>query len=723
MQASSGAAVNNVFVIPPLPVAPYLHEPSFEARDCTGWERRSNWPGIADGLAIGWDDAAACVGVAMVAIEWVRSVHCRVEWHERLTARTNQSGGKTMSRIPFWVKASCAATDSVGKITPCEQLTTVVTAIGTVTALPEPEPEPLQQPQPSRSPELRNAAKGNNSSRFSRVAGVPMDCGKDGARMMSTKTPRQGWLQASAALAVVLLCAGVTRLHYGYSSGPAPVRSEVTLAATDSSTTPVPEKVSNNIEASSSSFFASTSPFPQSTAGPTVVTPQQQPRPSAREGLLADDSLSRLGPGARKPGSRTTTQVQTGHRSFQPHSSPTNAGRVAEEDVREPWVVDSAPTDAGDCPVTASQANQTSGWVEVKCMPSFVLIGPGRTGTRELLNWLNVHPDLQSPHNEQGLLRRINSTLSLKNGQRPAWVEYQSHFPTVAVRAPLLQQPRPRVVTFEKTPGYIRMRMDQLLAVRRMFPSMRFIAQLRAPIEMTYSSFLTRCSPASTWRAVAAGTQVRRVFLVARLLEGPRAGLLKLIRAVADVPTVAYTQQPCTPLVFDQFVNETMSMRRMDGVATAGIRPSADPEFLRLVNSSVSLVDDFRRWFSVFPREQMLVVCSHDLFKDPPKQLSRITSFVGVRPFDFGRAMKKTALGTWTLAREGVRSKADDETRKTRVPMSAASRAVLTAHAAQYQSALFDVLDWSAECVPRRQARQRRGQRLRAGSQGASVRG
>ena len=145
--------------------------------------------------------------------------------------------------------------------------------------------------------------------------------------------------------------------------------------------------------------------------------------------------------------------------------------------------------DAGVCVRGAPLARDGGG--DIRCLPSFVIIGIQKAATRELMAWLNDHPSLSNPGveltylNSKGcdsasLRRRTAGKAQFDRhgrlhglcGQRGSktsaaffWRGYMDRFP------PIPKSAVPNVYTYEKTPGYFEMKRPQMMRLREVFPS------------------------------------------------------------------------------------------------------------------------------------------------------------------------------------------------------------------------------------------------------------
>ncbi len=219
----------------------------------------------------------------------------------------------------------------------------------------------------------------------------------------------------------------------------------------------------------------------------------------------------------------------------------------------------------------------TSPW---RPLPEFLVIGTKRGGTTTLFRALQDHPlvlpmfpaaqDLKSPH-----------YFDLAHHRGEAW--YRGHFPSRRARRPTRSG---TPITGESSPYYL---FHPLAPVRvhTQMPHVRLVVLLRDPAQRAFSHY---------WDRVKHGDE-------------PRSFDDALDREEA------------------RLVGEEDRLR-LDPRATS----PAYEHHSYLARGRYA--DQLERWFDWFPREQVLVLRSEDLYADPPGTYRRTLEFLGLPDHD-----------------------------------------------------------------------------------------
>ena len=201
--------------------------------------------------------------------------------------------------------------------------------------------------------------------------------------------------------------------------------------------------------------------------------------------------------------------------------------------------------------------------------PSLLLIGPRRTGTTTMFKTLDMHPNMI------GASRKEIKFFNINYWRGMSW--YQGFFP----RRTTLEENQ--AITFEASPYYI---YHPLAAerIRKHFPEMKIIATLRNPIDRAYSDYKhnvgKRKEPLQTFEEAIAAEQAR--------------------------------------------------------LAGQAEKIAADPHYSVYNHMKFSYQDQgiyhkhLERLFSIFPREQILVVNSERFFTNMHAEFDRIIEFLGL---------------------------------------------------------------------------------------------
>lgn len=217
-----------------------------------------------------------------------------------------------------------------------------------------------------------------------------------------------------------------------------------------------------------------------------------------------------------------------------------------------------------------------------RSLPQFLIIGTQRGGTTSLYHYLAAHPDVRRP------LRKEIQYFTLHHARGDGW--YRAHFPVSAAT-------RGRS-TFEATPYYL---FHPRAAARAAdtLPDAKIIALLRDPVSRAFSH----------WQH----TRMR--------------GL--------------------EPLAFDDALDA-----EPERLAGEEARLAADPTYRSDAHRIWSYASrgeyavQLERWLAVYRREQLLVLRSEDLYRDPAGTHARALEFLGLPPAtldDYPRYTRRTS--------------------------------------------------------------------------------
>ncbi len=225
--------------------------------------------------------------------------------------------------------------------------------------------------------------------------------------------------------------------------------------------------------------------------------------------------------------------------------------------------------------------------------PDVLIIGTQRGGTTSLYRYLAEHPNFAPTLVSKGV-HYFDTELFAR---RPAsW--YRGHFPTTAYREVRERITHGAVITGEGSPYY----MFHPLGASRVqatIPKVKLIALLRNPVARAYSHYQHEVDggfePLATFEE-ALGAEVER-------LEGERERLL----------------------------------------ADPGYRSFAFRHFSYQARSRYA--EHLAEWFERFPREQILVIRSEDLFADPEATYAEVLRFLGLAPHSLRTFKRYNAHG------------------------------------------------------------------------------
>lgn len=119
----------------------------------------------------------------------------------------------------------------------------------------------------------------------------------------------------------------------------------------------------------------------------------------------------------------------------------------------------------------------------VRCLPSFVIVGFEKASTTALSIWLSHHPNLKSRWREGRFFDHVNSAEELDR----AW--FEEYLLKTIPRQPGGMSGAGRYFTFEKSPAYAPSSLaPEMMA--RLIPSARLLFMVRNPTSRAYSFFL-----------------------------------------------------------------------------------------------------------------------------------------------------------------------------------------------------------------------------------------
>jgi len=219
--------------------------------------------------------------------------------------------------------------------------------------------------------------------------------------------------------------------------------------------------------------------------------------------------------------------------------------------------------------------------------PNFLVIGVWKCGTTSLYHYLSQHPQI---------LPAIAKELHYFTGethwqQSTTHTDYLDYFPPID---------HPDYQTGEATPGYI---IQPHLAhyLRQHFPQVKIIILLRNPVKRAISDFYMRQSLNDP--------------TFAQTLDGVTHIDLAQVDAIAEQ---TYTDLK-TGFSWLQCLLKQQAIYETD-ISLNLARNLAFSQYIRYLP----------QWFEQFPREQILVIRSEDLFQNTPETLQQIHTFLGL---------------------------------------------------------------------------------------------
>ncbi len=211
--------------------------------------------------------------------------------------------------------------------------------------------------------------------------------------------------------------------------------------------------------------------------------------------------------------------------------------------------------------------------------PQLLVIGAQRAGTTSIFRYLSQHPQVVAP-----LVKEVQffSTPAFLKG--PDW--YRSNFPTTRELQSRGEEHGAAAMTFEATPYYL---FHPLAAERAasLLPAVRLIVLLRNPVDRAYSHYLHSM------------------------------------------------QRGIEPLSFEAALDA-----EPERLAGEEARMRADESYDSLAYRSYSYfargvyADQIAEWMRRFPREQLLVLESEAMYRDPGATYRKVVEWLGLAPWE-----------------------------------------------------------------------------------------
>jgi len=211
----------------------------------------------------------------------------------------------------------------------------------------------------------------------------------------------------------------------------------------------------------------------------------------------------------------------------------------------------------------------------LRVLPDFLVIGVMKGGTTSFFNYLAKHPQINPPFRKEIKFFDIHYLQGL------GW--YRAHFPT-------RYKMKSGMVTGEATPYYI-FHPTAPNRIANVLPNVKLITLLRNPVDRAYSHY-------------------NHMARVGR-----------------------------EPLAFEDAIEK--EAKRLKGEEE---RIIADPRYSTFTHLHYSYlargryVEQLEKWFTLFPREQMLILASEEIYTSPATAYRKATEFLGLSdwmPNDF----------------------------------------------------------------------------------------
>jgi len=217
-----------------------------------------------------------------------------------------------------------------------------------------------------------------------------------------------------------------------------------------------------------------------------------------------------------------------------------------------------------------------SAWVRI--LPDFLVIGVMRGGTSSLYNYLIQHPCiLPTTRKEVHYFDAIDQKISIK---LCGIYWYRAHFPTRFVKQKRASQCTHRLITGEATPYYI-FHPKAPVRIRSLLPEVKLIVLLRNPVDRAYSHY---------HHSVRKGYE--------------RLSFIEAIKREMEWLESGQGVGPWAPFP-DAFSHQHFSY------LSRGL-----------------YAQQLKRWYELFPRKQILVLSSEQMFVNPDQVLRQVFDFL-----------------------------------------------------------------------------------------------
>ena len=222
---------------------------------------------------------------------------------------------------------------------------------------------------------------------------------------------------------------------------------------------------------------------------------------------------------------------------------------------------------------------------QVRLLPDFLIIGGQRCGTSSLYYYLTEYPGIVSASTKE------THFFDEEFGKGSSW--YRAQFPTFFYKNYVNKIRKQMFLTGEGTPYYI-LYPHTPKRVAEIIPNVKLIALLRNPAERAYSQY---------WIEVKARYET---WSFEDAIRGEQ----------------------------DRVAGELEKMMHDESYYSFNYRHFAYLE-------RGIYVDQLKRWMDYFPREQLLILRSEDLYKDPAAVMKQTLAFLGIADGSVEGGLKK----------------------------------------------------------------------------------
>lgn len=261
------------------------------------------------------------------------------------------------------------------------------------------------------------------------------------------------------------------------------------------------------------------------------------------------------------------------------------------------------------------------------CLPTTYLIGVAKCGTTLLYKYIEAHPKVARPHTKEGQFWREFVQTQKKFRREFEVLLYLYHFHN----ASSMIQKDPSKLTLDASASNIFTTLHPLrqaekdiciapLMLSRTLPKVKLLVIMRNPIDRLWSDFWYFCSR-EHWKNKVPDTVV--LAASEKFHNLTVAAVQQFIRCIDS----GHTQFHCTDLAG--------SYPGKDG-ACEKVRLGLSLYYIHLV-----------KWYSVFPKDQILRVKFDELVSDPSKTMAKVWPFLGVPAMNATPIIKPPNANEW----------------------------------------------------------------------------
>jgi len=214
----------------------------------------------------------------------------------------------------------------------------------------------------------------------------------------------------------------------------------------------------------------------------------------------------------------------------------------------------------------------------IRLKPDFIIFGAQRCGTTSLYNYLIEHPTIAPP------LAKEIGFFDSNYARGINW--YKAHFPTYFQKFYVTQIKKKDFITGEATPSYI----NHPLAHKRIFdtiPKVKLIVLLRNPVDRAYSHYYQACKLGREYLSFSKAIK-KEPFR----LQGEKKKMMEN----------------------DDYYSKSY---HYFGYLFAGM-----------------YLDLLKPWLNTFPKKQILILKSEDLYTNPNSIFNKTLKFLNVTPWE-----------------------------------------------------------------------------------------